>query len=548
VLCSSDGERGAARCVGEHGGSIIGHVRGPGAGPGWRTGTGVAACRREQPVVSGHSSAITARRTPVETDIPALHVRRTLPAVRLGIRLQVVGWFVVLLLLSCAITAFVLRETLLARLSADIDFELVQETSEVARLASGLNPATGQPFGDDAAGVYELLFRRSLPDEGETFYAIVDRQPFMQTDAPVSLFDDAEVLAAWRAAMAPISGVTDTEAGPVRWRAAPLKAGNPQPGVFAVAFYEAARRGQIDQTILLLLGVSAAVVLAASILAWVAAGRAIAPLRDLTATARGIDDSDLGTRIPVTGPDEVAHLTAVLNAMLQRLEVAFSSQREFLDDVGHELRTPITIVRGHLELLDDDPVDRRRTIEVVLAQLDRMNRCVDDLLLLARAERPDFLHPGSVALGEFAAQVLAMVRPLGDRDWRLVLGESGTVQADADRLTQAMVNLTTNAVRHTEPGEQIELGAAMEGTHARLWVRDEGMGIAPEDQERIFRRFVRGRGRATNRSEGTGLGLAIVNAIAVAHGGRTELESVVGVGSTFSLVIPTGSPPPGGVS
>ena len=165
------------------------------------------------------------------------------------------------------------------------------------------------------------------------------------------------------------------------------------------------------------LALSAAVILLASALAWGAAGLAIAPLRTLTATARGIGGRDLGARIPVEGRDEVAELTATLNSMLERLETAFTSQREFLNDVGHELRTPLTIIRGHLELLDYDPVERRQTVDLVLDELDRMSRYVADLLLIARAEQPDFLRRGPVELAEFIDSLAARVRPLGDRSW-----------------------------------------------------------------------------------------------------------------------------------
>jgi len=497
--------------------------------------------------MTGHSPAISARTGPSRDGIRAwlVHLRRALPTVRAGIRTQVLTWFIVLLVCSSSVTALGWREALVGRLMADIDFELAQQTNEVARLADGLNPATGRPFGSDAAAVYDLLFQRTVPDEGEAFYAIVDGQPFRQTEAPVSLFEDPGVLAAWRTATAPIWGAADTEAGQVRWRAVPLVAGDPRPGVFAVVFFEAARRGEIDHTIGAMLAVSAVVFLVVSLVAWLAVGHAVAPLRTLTATAGGIGDSDLGTRIPVAGADEVAQLTATINVMLERLEAAFGSQREFLDDVGHELRTPLTIMRGHLELLDADPVERGRTVQIIHAQLDRMTRCVDDLLLLARSEHPSFLRRGPVELGAFIDRLPSLVRPLGDRDWRLARRQPGIIHADADRLTQAMVNLVTNAVRHTEPGDVIELGASLDARHARLWVRDEGTGIAPEDQRRIFRRFARGQDPTTRRGEGTGLGLAIVDAIAVAHGGWTELESTVGVGSTFSLVIPLGSPPTG---
>ena len=224
--------------------------------------------------------------------------------------------------------------------------------------------------------------------------------------------------------------------------------------------------------------------------------------------------------------------------MLERLETVFAEQREFLNDVGHELRTPLTIIRGHLELLDDDPDERRQTVAMVLDELDGMSRYVADLLLIARAEQPDFLRRGPVELAEFVETLAARVRPLGDRDWRVAPTRPAVVFADADRLGQAIVNLATNAVRHTSPGAVIELGAVIDGPNARLWVRDEGTGIAPEEQQRIFGRFARGRDRLTSASEGTGLGLAIVDAVAVAHGGRTDLESVLGEGSTFSLVIP----------
>ena len=436
-----------------------------------------------------------------------------------------------------------LRQILTNQLAGEIDKALVHEVEEVRRLAGGVDPNTGQPFGVDTAAIFDTFFLRSVPGEYEGLYAIVDGQPYKRTVAPFSLFDDSAVLGTWQAALAPTWGRTDTPAGPVRWLAVPLGAGEHPAGVFAAAFYEAARRGQIDQTVQVMLAVSAAVILLASVLAWGAAGRAIAPLRALTSTARAIGGRDLGARIPVAGTDEVAELTATLNSMLERLETAFASQREFLNNVGHELRTPLTIIRGHMELLDDDPVERQLTVQLVLDELDRMGRYVADLLLIARAEQPDFLHREPLELDEFVGSLAARLRPLGERAWTIVPVRPVVIFADADRLSQAIVNLASNAVRHTAEGAVIEVGASIEGANVRLWVRDEGTGIALEDQRRIFRRFARGRDRLTKASEGTGLGLAIVDAIAVAHGGRTELQSAPGRGSTFQLVIPIEPPP-----
>jgi two-component system OmpR family sensor kinase len=478
-------------------------------------------------------------------DVPARRVRRwpRRPSLPGGIRTRVLVWYVVLLTLSIAITVVGLRQILTTQLRTDIDAALAQEVEEVRRLAGGVDPFTGRPFGGDAAAIFDTFFLRSVPGVYEVLYAIVDGQPYKRTVAEVSLFDDPAVLATWQAATAPVWGRTETAAGPVRWLAVPLGAGERQAGVFAAAFYEAVRRGEIDQAVQVMLAVSAAVVLLASVLAWGAAGRAIAPLRALTTTARGIGGRDLGARIPVEGTDEVAELTATLNSMLERLETAFASQREFLNDVGHELRTPLTIIRGHMELLDDDPVERKQTVQLVLGELDRMSRYVADLLLIARAEQPDFLRREPLELAEFVDSLVARLRPLGERAWTVVPVRPVVIFADADRLAQAVVNLASNAVRYTTTGAVIEIGASVEGERARLWVRDEGTGIAPEEQQRIFHRFARGRDRLTRASEGTGLGLAIVDAIAVAHGGRTELDSVPGQGSTFTLIIPTEPPP-----
>ena len=148
-------------------------------------------------------------------------------------------------------------------------------------------------------------------------------------------------------------------------------------------------------------------------------GRVLAPLRLLTDTARSITETDLTRRIPVSGHDEIAELARTFNAMLDRLERAFASQRAFVDDASHELRTPITIVRGHLELLGDDPDERRETVALVTDELDRMSRFVDDLLLLARAERDDFLRVGEVELGALTDELLDKAARSARARWQL---------------------------------------------------------------------------------------------------------------------------------
>jgi len=254
-----------------------------------------------------------------------------------------------------------------------------------------------------------------------------------------------------------------------------------------------------------------------------------------------ISESDLTRRIPVQGIDEISELTITFNEMLDRLQAAFASQRDFINDAGHELRTPITIIRGHLELLGDDPQERRETVELVTDELDRMSRFVDDLLLLAKAEPPNFLILETVDIDLLTEELYAKARALADRDWRLENKGAGRIVADRHRLTQAMMSLAQNATQHTTDQDVITLGSTLTNGNACFWVRDTGEGIAFADRQRLFERFARGS-RSRRRSEGAGLGLSIVQAIAVAHGGRVELFSRPGKGSTFTIVIPLDPP------
>jgi signal transduction histidine kinase len=272
------------------------------------------------------------------------------------------------------------------------------------------------------------------------------------------------------------------------------------------------------------------------VLAWRLAGGVLGPVRAVTTTARSISETSLERRIPEQGSDEIAQLAATFNDMLDRLERAFDAQRHFLDDAGHELRTPLTIIRGHLEVFPDDPDARRRTLALVLDEVRRMSRMVEDLTLLAKSNEPDFLKLEPVDVGALTNELHAKASALGARTWCIDAAGRGVIVADRQRLTQAVVQLAQNAVEHTETGAEIGLGSDVSPEGARFWVRDTGSGIAAEDRERIFERFERG---SNSDREGGGLGLAIVTAIARAHGGRAELDSSAAVGATFSITVPT---------
>ncbi|WP_420873107.1 sensor histidine kinase [Nocardioides daphniae] len=243
----------------------------------------------------------------------------------------------------------------------------------------------------------------------------------------------------------------------------------------------------------------------------------------------------MSRRVPETGND-ITQLTRTVNDMLERLETAFVGQRQFLDDAGHELRTPLTVLRGHLELLDaSDPADVRATRDLLLDEVDRMGRLVDDLIMLAKSRRPDFLTPSPVDLDDLTTTVLAKARAMADREWQLDEVAPARVVADEHRITQALLQLVDNAVKHTNPGDTIALGSRVDGGTARLWVRDTGDGIAPEARTVVLQRFARAEVRPGD--EGFGLGLSIVSAIAQAHGGRVVIEETEGGGATVIVEI-----------
>jgi signal transduction histidine kinase len=307
-------------------------------------------------------------------------------------------------------------------------------------------------------------------------------------------------------------------------------------GVFVAAFFRDRLQADYNATVLAAGATGIGVLLIGSLLAWRLAGRVVDPVTRLTRAARSITETDLSRRIPVEGRDEVAQQAATFNEMLDRLEQAFQTQRQFIDDAGHELRTPLTIVLGNLELLPEDPEERRETVALMTDELERMSRIVRDLLLLAKREQTDFLELGTVEIGGLTDELGTKAAALAPRDWRIESRGQGIVIADRQRLTEAVLQLAENAVTHADGDGPLWLGSSVQNGTARIWVRDEGRGIALDEQSAVFERFR--RAEAESRFRGSGLGLPIVMAIAEAHGGRVELESTPGQGSKFTVVIP----------
>ncbi|MGX2997705.1 ATP-binding protein [Streptomyces sp. JNUCC 64] len=473
--------------------------------------------------------------TPVTTADP---VRRWVSA-----RLRILLWLLLVMAVALGAVAFATRSVLLRDADHRVHGLLDQEAREFANLAKqGVDPQSGQRFTDPVP-LLELFLLRQYADPDEELLGLIERpgqtpaqrvQPReIRVDKPLADDDEAKT-SIFESKES--TGTLHRSRGEVRWAKVVIE---PDPGkpraAFVVAIHPGAEEARANDVFTMLLAISGVALLMTTGIGWAVAGRILRPVRLIRTTADQLTEQDLTRRIPVQGRDDIAALAETFNAMLDRLERAFAAQREFVDDAGHELRTPITIVRGHLELMGDDPAEREETVRIVLEELERMSRIVEDLLLLAKAERPDFVSPGPVQLGELTADVFVKARALGDRRWTLGSVADAEVRLDAQRITQAMVQLAQNAVQHTVAGQQVTLGSRIVDGRVELFVADTGPGVQPQDAEIIFERFRRGTARRGARSTGAGLGLSIVRAIAEGHGGRVGLRPTEGGGATFVL-------------
>lgn len=444
-------------------------------------------------------------------------------------------------LLLAGATAYALQRNDLNR---DMDESLTRSFQEFETLlATGIDPNTLQPFAEADQLVY-LIMQRTLTQPNEGMMAVRDGQVifFANEEVEVRLEDDPE-LVNYVTDIAPPDQVTIQSVGTAftdyRVMVAPVMlASDAQPTFFVLGFDAAAEHRQLNRTFGTYALISVATLVLIGVVGFLLVGKLLDPIRRVRTTAQRITDTDLSQRIEVTGNDDLSDLTRTVNAMLDRLEGSFTSQRRLLDDVGHELRTPITIVQGHLELQDStDPHDVQAVRDIALDELDRMRMLVDDLVTLAGIAGPNFVRPEPVNLGRLTDDVMDKARTLGARRWIIDARAEAIAVLDSRRITQAWLQLVANSVKFTEEGTTIAIGSRKDHDGVWLWVRDEGSGIAREDQKRIFERFE--RGPSSKRTEGAGLGLTIVSAITEAHGGEVELRSAPGQGATFTMAIPS---------
>ncbi|MDX6276805.1 MAG: two-component system, OmpR family, sensor kinase [Nocardioidaceae bacterium] len=456
------------------------------------------------------------------------------PVSRLSVRQRLtlaVALLTTLVLAVVGATLYVLESR---RIDRQIDTDLARQISQF-RALQAKDPVTSEPIRS-AHLLLQTFLERNLPDRNEQFYG------FPSTGSPIVQGKSDMLLqgsAAFRALVADLesSGGTRTlHVGRHEYRVAvqPITEGS-ATSAFVVTHDVGASRHDLRELMLTYTLLAAlSVILVAGLASWIA-GRLLSPVRRLRDTARAITDDDLSRRLEVTGHDDLSDLQRTFNEMLDRLESASVTQRQLLDDAGHELRTPLTVLRGQLEVLDPaDADDVAATRVLLLDEIDRMSRLVGDLLMLAKARRPDFVDPHPTEVETLTHGLLDRARALEDRNWLLDGVARGSSMLDAQRITQAVLQLADNAARHTGAGDEIGIGSRHHQGMLEFWVRDTGAGVDPTLRADIFERFT----RAEHNDQGFGLGLSIVRAIAEAHDGEVLLDDTDS-GATFRLRIPT---------
>ena len=411
-----------------------------------------------------------------------------------------------------------------ARIERQVNAQISQEIAEFRALR--IDPNTGEEF-DDVGRVLNVFLTRNVPDDDEMLVGYVRGETPERT---VNRYGQ-EVLdePAYQDALADLDGVGGTRViesptfGETWVTLVPVTNAQGEGSLVIVNFlrdeHEELDRTLQTYTLIALLSLGLITTIAAF-----QSGRLLAPLRTLESTAREITTTDLSRRIPERGNDDITALTRTINSMLERLDSGFAAQRQFLDDAGHELKTPLTVLRGHLELLDgEDPAELAQTRELLLLDhgdpwsVGRPGSCCSTRSTGCRAScrtsscsrraaAPTSSSWARCDLADLTQSVLAKATALGDREWQLDGVARGRAVLDEQRVTQALLQLADNAVKHTDPGAAVAVGSAREDGLVRLWVRDSGDGIPAEDREAVLERFGRSHVRAGD--DGFGLGLS----------------------------------------
>src|SRR3984885_583273 len=484
--------------------------------------------------------------------VPA-RLESALPA---GLRWRLTAWVAAVMVVSAAVVFFVVYHDTGSQLVSQTDRDVSGDTIQ---LIQSLRSSRGESLRRIRAGATRYVLAQPYTADSTLFFVLIPGSPAISNHPEVfgtgppevgrSAVEQRAENAEGRKLEIPHLGYSTAhvpDVGKMRIFEQRLDLKTTDVivgGGEALALVDRAQNGVARAFVL-----AGAVVLVLALLAsYLAGARVSAPLRRMAQVAARVDAGDLGPRMepPPGRVDEVRVLADAFTRMLDRLAEAFASQREFVADASHELRTPLTVIRGQLEVLaaQENPAaaDVKRVERLAQAEITRISRLVDDLLVLAQAERTDFLRTEPIDLEPFVTDLWDGVSLTADRRFELGAMPNGTLDADPDRIAQALRNLARNAIEHTDdPDGLVRLEVPrLAPDRIRFLVVDDGPGIPAPERERVFERFHRtdtGRTRATG---GAGLGLAIVRAIAEAHRGSVRVrDSLNGGGAEVELVLP----------
>jgi len=485
----------------------------------------------------------------------------------LSLRWRLAGWVALVVIVSSAVTFVAVYRGTGTQLRHQIDSEIAGDADELSNALSSSGAGSVGELRAAASGYISAQpFRASstlllvtIPGAG----TVTNRPELLGATRPENgetLVQQARENALAAKLLAPGTGYTTLPApdiGMLRVLRRPIRlraGGRPVDASIGVGT-SLATVSHAQESVARAFVLAGALALVAALLAALLIGTRVSnPLRRMAAVAAQVDAGDLHPRLHEGdhGAREVQVLADAFNHMLDRLAVAFAGQRAFVADASHELRTPLTVIQGQLEVLatqdHPSPEEVRRVEQLVSAEVSRIARLVDDLLVLARSEQTAFLRLEQVQLGPFVADLwdgFSVLEP--ERRFELGAVPDGTLRADPDRLAQALRNLVRNAIEHTEEGEgRVLMHVERAGPErVRFVVEDDGPGIPADQRTAIFERFHRTDAARDRASGGTGLGLAIVKAIADAHGGSARASAARAGGARIELELPGFAPAPG---
>lgn len=413
-------------------------------------------------------------------------------------------------------------------------------TGELHAFGSSANRAAARgeslfPF------VHRYLAAHSVPS-GNQVVVSVSGEGTIGTAGARAVVSDATV-AAWLQHPPGTTTLTVTRIGGADTEvlAAPIRIRGHTVGTFITTTDLTVLERQRSSMLWLSVAEAAVAVAAGTLSAYLLLRRLLRTVGRITTAAQEIEVDNLDRRLGDQGTDdEVSRLASTFDAMLERIASMLGSQRRLLADVSHQLRTPMTVARGHLEVLQRtgvaDEAATSETVAVVLDELSHMGSMVDQLLMLGRAIEPDFLQLEPVDLRAFFADVYEAAHVLADRRWSLSVVPDLVVWSDTEKLRGAVLNLVDNAVKFSEQGTPIALSAGIgPAGEIEIAVDDAGPGIPPEQRAIVLERFGRGPGQSL---PGTGLGLSIVAAVARAHGGEVRIGRSSFGGARVSMLLP----------